>query len=123
MELTKANTGLPDTVSRRWSVWGRAPDGSRSRVTTPLTPVDAVELPVALVPLPVELAPRLPDPLDPPLLPPDEVGRGAGVDVLVGAGVGVGVLVVVTDGDGEGEVVPLKVTNVVAAPDTAPARA
>ena len=82
VELTKANTGLPDTVSRRWSVWGLAPDGTRSRVTTPLTPVDVVELPVELVPLPVELTPR---PLDPPPLAPDEVGRGDGVGVRAGS--------------------------------------
>jgi len=68
------------------------------RVTTPLTLVVVVELP-----LDVDEEVLLRVPLDgPPPKPPDDVGFGEGVRVLDGLGFGVGLGVVVADGDGVG---------------------
>ena len=60
-----------------------APAGSEMRVTTPLTLVVAVELPL------VDEEVLLRVPLDePPPKPPDDVGFGEGVRVLDGVGFG-----------------------------------
>ncbi len=73
------------------------------RVTTPLTLVVAVELP-----LDVDEDVLLRLPLDePPLKPADGVGFGEGVRVLDGVGFGVGAGVAVADGDGAGVTVAL----------------
>jgi len=72
------------------------------RVTTPLTLVVAVELPL------VDEEVLLRVPLDePPPKPPDDVGFGEGVRVLDGVGFGVGGGVAVADGDGVGGGVPV----------------
>ena len=96
MELTKAYTGVPDTVSSRCSACGLAPAGSAMFVTTPLRLVEVVELPLEVVVEDVLL----------PVLLRDGVGVGVGVGVLlrdgVGVGVGVGVLLLVGVGVGVG---------------------
>ena len=89
--------GFPETLSSACRVRGVAPAGSAMRVTTPLTLVEVVELPL----------PELVDEPLPLLLLPDEVGVGAGVPLPDGIGDGVGVPLL--DGVGEGVGVPLAV--------------
>jgi hypothetical protein len=107
--LTKANTGLPETKSSRWRVFGVAPAGWVRRVTTPLEVVvddeQVVAEPAPDAEPPETLPPEAPEPPPPDgKLVADGEGEGNGVFVGVGVGVGVGggVGVAVVVGEGEG---------------------
>ena len=102
--LTKANCGLPETVSRRCSVRGAAPTGSDRCVTTPLAlDDDVLVLLLEDEEVPAEV-PRAEFVVKVDALLLDELGVGVrvGVAVRVGVGVGLEVGVLVADGVGVG---------------------